>query len=199
MSDHRPYTYLTATVQEGITRLGVSFRTADLSVMALTIGGVRPHLSFGGSEGQLSISTAGGGPVTAADLALAREIADATSTAVTACPGWSRSVRWGHPGLSRTQTPPSSSRPEPSRAPGCGADRDDTRRDPRRQRQQRRGLHTLQLDADYRKSPAPFQTSWPTEFERCSHPHALARGRGRGDSAASDRPCPALGSATGNV
>ncbi|MGW4424545.1 hypothetical protein [Streptosporangium sp. NPDC004631] len=79
MSDHRPYTYLTATVQEGITRLGVSFHTADLSVMALTIGGVRPHLSFGGSEGQLSISTTGGGPVTAADLALAREIADAAA------------------------------------------------------------------------------------------------------------------------
>lgn len=73
----------------------------------------------------------------------------------------SRHVRWGHPGLSRTQTPPSSPRPEPSRAPGRSADRDD----PRRRRQRRRGLHTLQLDAGHRQAPAPSRTPQPTETE----------------------------------
>lgn len=79
MSDHRPYSYVVATVHEGVTQLSVSFHTADLSVMALTIGGVRPALFVGGSEGQVTISTTGGGPVTAADLLLAREIADAAA------------------------------------------------------------------------------------------------------------------------
>ncbi len=74
--EHKPYTYVTASIHEAITRLGVSFHTADLSVMALTIDDERPFLSIGSSAGEVSISTTGGGPVTAADLALAREIAD---------------------------------------------------------------------------------------------------------------------------
>ncbi|GAA3134511.1 hypothetical protein [Streptosporangium carneum] len=79
MSDYQPYSYVTASIHEGNTRLSVSFHTADLSVMALNVHGIRPYLCFGSTEGELSISTTGGGPVTAADLALAREIADAAT------------------------------------------------------------------------------------------------------------------------
>lgn len=99
----------------------------------------------------------------------------------------SRHVRWGHPGLSRTQTPPSSLRPEPSRAPGRSADRDD----PRRRRQRRRGLHTFQLDAGRRRAPTtgnprPPRTPWATEFKRCSR--GPRPPRGAGDSAVSAPP-----------
>ncbi|MGW4424925.1 hypothetical protein [Streptosporangium sp. NPDC004631] len=83
--EHKPYTYVTASIDERITRLGVSFHTADLSVMALTVGGVRPALSFGSSEGQVTISTTGGGPVTAADVALAREILQAAARYLAEC------------------------------------------------------------------------------------------------------------------
>ncbi|WP_433248632.1 hypothetical protein ACQPYK_00880 [Streptosporangium sp. CA-135522] len=76
---YQPYTYITASIHEGNTRLGVSFHTADLSVLAMNVHGIRPYLYFGSAEGQLSISTTGGGPVTAADVDLAREIADAAA------------------------------------------------------------------------------------------------------------------------
>ena len=79
LDDHQPYTYVTATILDGNTRLGVSFHTADLSVIAMNIRGVRPCLCIGSAEGQLSISTTGGGPVTAQDVDLAREIADAAA------------------------------------------------------------------------------------------------------------------------
>lgn len=82
MNEHderEPYTYVSASIHEGITRLGVSFHTADLAVMALTVDDERPFLSLGSSEGEVSVSTTGCGPVTAADLALAREIADAAA------------------------------------------------------------------------------------------------------------------------
>ncbi|GAA3077268.1 hypothetical protein [Streptosporangium carneum] len=77
--DYRPYTYVTASIHEGNTRLGVSFHTAELSVIAMNVHGIRPYLCIGSAEGQLSISTTGGGPVTSADLDLAREIADAAA------------------------------------------------------------------------------------------------------------------------
>ncbi|MEV7011151.1 hypothetical protein [Streptosporangium sp. NPDC051022] len=78
-NDYQPYTYVTASIHNGDTRLDVSFHTAELSVMAMTVQGIRPYLCFGSAEGQLSISTTGGGPVTSADLDLAREIATAAN------------------------------------------------------------------------------------------------------------------------
>ncbi|MFF4988653.1 hypothetical protein ACFY19_15750 [Streptosporangium saharense] len=76
---YEPYTYLTASVHEDAIRMEVAFCTAELSAMALTVQGVRPCLSFGSAEGQVVISTTGSGPVTSADLCLAREIADAAT------------------------------------------------------------------------------------------------------------------------
>ncbi|MEU1735322.1 hypothetical protein [Streptosporangium sp. NPDC020145] len=75
--NHQPYAYLTASVHEGVARLEMAFHTSELSVMALTVEGVRPYLCLSGAEGQVSVSTTGSGPVTSADLFLAREIADA--------------------------------------------------------------------------------------------------------------------------
>ncbi|GHH65132.1 hypothetical protein GCM10017673_08650 [Streptosporangium violaceochromogenes] len=77
--EHRPYTYLTALVDEGRARLVASFCTADLGVMVLGVGGRRPTLSFYSAEGEVKISTTGAGPVTTHDVLLAREIADAAA------------------------------------------------------------------------------------------------------------------------
>ena len=77
--DYQPYTRVIASVHDGDTRLDVAFYTAELSVMAMTIQGIRPYLCVGSAEGQLAITTTGGGPVTSADLDLAREIADAAT------------------------------------------------------------------------------------------------------------------------
>ncbi|MEV7907790.1 hypothetical protein, partial [Streptomyces anulatus] len=77
--DYQPYTRVIASIHDGTTQLGISFHTAELSVLAMTIQGIRPYLCVGSAEGELAITTTGGGPVTAADLALAREIADAAT------------------------------------------------------------------------------------------------------------------------
>ncbi|GAA2875320.1 hypothetical protein GCM10010517_36180 [Streptosporangium fragile] len=85
MNEHTPYTHVTAAIDEGITRLNVSFRTPYLRVMVLNVGDRRPVLGLYGSEGEVSISTTGGGPVTERDVTLARELADATARYLADC------------------------------------------------------------------------------------------------------------------
>ncbi|MER7129430.1 hypothetical protein [Streptosporangium saharense] len=77
--DYQPYTRLIASIHDGDTRLDVTFYTAELSVMAMTIQDIRPYLCVGSAEGQVAITTTGGGPVTSADVCLAREIATAAA------------------------------------------------------------------------------------------------------------------------
>lgn len=85
IDEHRPYTYLTASVDEGNVRLVASFYTADLGVMVLGVGGKRPTLGFYSAEGEVKISTTGAGPVTARDVLLAREIVSAATYYLAEC------------------------------------------------------------------------------------------------------------------
>ncbi|MGC5015225.1 hypothetical protein ACLQ2R_31070 [Streptosporangium sp. DT93] len=85
MKEHRPYTRAVVSVDENGTRLDTSFRTPHLSVMALGADGERPFLHLSSREAQVIISTTGGGPVTAQDLTLARQIADAAARYLTYC------------------------------------------------------------------------------------------------------------------
>ncbi|WP_436758211.1 hypothetical protein [Streptosporangium sp. V21-05] len=85
MNEHSPYTYVTASIREGLTRLNVSFHTPNLSVMVLHGQGDRPCLHLSTTEAQILISTTGGGPVTKQDVNLARQIADAAARYLAAC------------------------------------------------------------------------------------------------------------------
>ncbi|GHE30272.1 hypothetical protein GCM10017673_36170 [Streptosporangium violaceochromogenes] len=83
--EHKPYSYIVTTVCEGVTQVSVSFYTADLHLMVLGAEDGRPTLGLYGSEGQVTISTTGGGPVTPADVALAREIFQAAARYLAEC------------------------------------------------------------------------------------------------------------------
>ncbi|MBB2908765.1 hypothetical protein FHS43_000011 [Streptosporangium becharense] len=85
MTEPAPYTFVTASIDEAGTRLGISFRTADLAVSVLGADRHRPVLDISGLQARVSISTTGGGPVTAQDLTLARQLADAATRYLTAC------------------------------------------------------------------------------------------------------------------
>ncbi|MEV0419367.1 hypothetical protein [Streptosporangium canum] len=85
MSDRKPSTHVTAAIREGVTRLDIAFYTPYLQVMVLGVGSTRPILDFYSPEGQVSISTTGAGPVTANDVTLAREIADAAARYLAEC------------------------------------------------------------------------------------------------------------------
>ncbi|GAA2876039.1 hypothetical protein GCM10010517_37100 [Streptosporangium fragile] len=80
-----PYTYLRASIDGGVTRLAVSLYTADVGVLAAVTSDRRPFLDLSTSEAQISISTTGGGPVTAQDVALAREIVTAATRYLADC------------------------------------------------------------------------------------------------------------------
>ncbi|MFI7152596.1 hypothetical protein ACIBO2_47405 [Nonomuraea sp. NPDC050022] len=68
-----------------IPRLIVSFHTSEVQVAARVIDERRPYLAFSTSEADVSVSTTGGGPVTDADLALAREIYSAAARYLADC------------------------------------------------------------------------------------------------------------------
>ncbi|MEV1248573.1 hypothetical protein [Nonomuraea sp. NPDC049750] len=68
-----------------IPRLIVSFHTSEVRVAARVIDERRPYLAFSTSEADVSVSTTGGGPVTDADLALAREIYSAAARYLADC------------------------------------------------------------------------------------------------------------------
>ncbi|MBE1589178.1 hypothetical protein ACFPOI_35280 [Nonomuraea angiospora] len=81
-----PYTYVTLSIAHPQSpRLNVSFHTSDLRVRSSVIDERRPYLAFTTSEADVSVSTTGGGPVTDADLTLAREIYNAAAHYLADC------------------------------------------------------------------------------------------------------------------
>lgn len=85
MNEHRPYTHITASVDEGTTRLGVSFYTSEVAVLAYSSERARPYLSFHTREANVAFSSTGGGPVTDEDVTLAREIYKAVGHYLAEC------------------------------------------------------------------------------------------------------------------
>ncbi|MEV4375462.1 hypothetical protein [Streptosporangium sp. NPDC049644] len=85
MSEHQPYTRASISLDADGTRLDISFRTPDLSVMALGAKSGRPFLNLSTAQAQVVISTTGGGPVTERDVTLARQLADATTRYLADC------------------------------------------------------------------------------------------------------------------
>ena len=81
-----PYTYVTLSMAHAQrSRLNVSFHTSEVRVRAHVIDERRPYLAFTKSEADVSVSTTGGGPVTDADLTLAREIYSAAARYLADC------------------------------------------------------------------------------------------------------------------
>jgi hypothetical protein len=81
-----PYTYVTLSIAQAQTpRLIVSFHTNEVGVRAHVIDEHRPYLAFSTPEADVSVSTTGGGPVTDADLALARDIYSAAARYLADC------------------------------------------------------------------------------------------------------------------
>jgi hypothetical protein len=85
VNEHKPYTHITASVDEGTTRLGVSFYTSEMGVLAYSSERNRPYLGFHTSEANVTISTTGAGPVTDEDVTLAREIHNAAGHYLAEC------------------------------------------------------------------------------------------------------------------
>ncbi len=87
MSEHRPYTYVTLSLRpDSDPHVGVSFHTPRLRIRAgLLLSTPRPYLEFASSEADVHISTTGAGPVTDADLTIAREIFNAATRYLADC------------------------------------------------------------------------------------------------------------------
>jgi hypothetical protein len=86
MSDHPPYTYASALIDEGRTSVALSIYTPHLDVRCLGIKeGDRPSLSLSTPEARVSISTTGAGPVTTGDVDLARKIFAAAARYLAEC------------------------------------------------------------------------------------------------------------------
>ncbi|MFG1690329.1 hypothetical protein ACGFNP_60005 [Nonomuraea sp. NPDC049269] len=80
-----PYTNVTLCVSPGeTTRLDVSFYTSKIHIYNLLLA-ERPVLDLTTTEAAVSISTTGGGSVTDADLAFARELFAATARYLSDC------------------------------------------------------------------------------------------------------------------
>jgi hypothetical protein len=83
---HDPYTYITLSLDQGTEpRMSVSFHTAALSVVAGVTDKQRPYLFLSSREASVHLSTVGGGPVTDADLAVARELSSAATRYLAEC------------------------------------------------------------------------------------------------------------------
>ncbi|MEV4216818.1 hypothetical protein [Nonomuraea sp. NPDC049725] len=87
MSEHRPYTYVTLSIRpDSDPHVRVSFHTPRLQASAgLLLDGPRPFLEFTSHEAHVHISTTGAGPVTDADLNIAREIFHAAARYLADC------------------------------------------------------------------------------------------------------------------
>ncbi|MCC5579707.1 hypothetical protein IMZ11_29175 [Microtetraspora sp. AC03309] len=81
-----PYTYVAMSIDPGKPlRLGVSFYTPDLRVEASVLDSGRPYLSIESNEADITVSTSGAGPVTTADLDIARQIFNAAARYLADC------------------------------------------------------------------------------------------------------------------
>ena len=81
-----PYTHVQLLFRPDRTaRLTASFYTPRLRIECLTTSDERPFLTLATAEADVLISTSGGGPVTGADLVLARTLHEATGRYLAEC------------------------------------------------------------------------------------------------------------------
>ncbi|WP_214109730.1 hypothetical protein [Acrocarpospora catenulata] len=83
---HAPYTYATIYMPRGETpQVSISFYTPDLACRAGVLTTGRPYLALRSAEADVCVSTTGAGPVTAADIEIARQIVNAAATYLADC------------------------------------------------------------------------------------------------------------------
>ncbi|MFF4771790.1 hypothetical protein ACFY05_02920 [Microtetraspora fusca] len=81
-----PYTYVTMSIDpDKPPRLAVSFYTPDLRVGASVLDSGRPYLSIESNEADIAVSTSGAGPVSRADVDIARQIFNAAARYLADC------------------------------------------------------------------------------------------------------------------
>ncbi|MFF3671357.1 hypothetical protein [Microtetraspora malaysiensis] len=81
-----PYTYVTMSIDPGAPAyLAVSFYTPELRVGASVLDPGRPYLSIESDEADITVSTSGAGPVTTADVDIARQIFNAAARYLADC------------------------------------------------------------------------------------------------------------------
>ncbi|MFF3671313.1 hypothetical protein [Microtetraspora malaysiensis] len=81
-----PYTYVAMSIDPGAPAyLAVSFYTPDLRVGASALDSGRPYLSIRSREADITVSTSGAGPVTTADVDIARQIFNAAARYLADC------------------------------------------------------------------------------------------------------------------
>lgn len=82
-----PYTYATLTMRpDSAPHLSISFHTPGLRVSAgMLFNGPRPYLEISSRDADVHISSTGAGPVTATDVATAREIFTAAARYLADC------------------------------------------------------------------------------------------------------------------
>ncbi|WP_067179899.1 hypothetical protein [Microtetraspora niveoalba] len=81
-----PYTYVTMSLSPGgPTYLGVSFHSPELRVRASVLTTGRPYLDISSNTVTVTVSTTAAGPVTTADLDIARQIHRAAARYLADC------------------------------------------------------------------------------------------------------------------
>ncbi len=86
MSDNKPYTYVTMSINpDQAPCLRISLYTSDLRTRALVTESGRPYLALESDEAGVSVSTTGGGHVTPADVDTARQIFNAAARYLADC------------------------------------------------------------------------------------------------------------------
>ncbi|MGI5485658.1 hypothetical protein [Microtetraspora malaysiensis] len=81
-----PYTYVMMSIDPGAPAyLAVSFHTPDLRVGASVLVSGRPYLSIRSRDADITVSTSGAGPVTTADVEIARQIFNAAARYLADC------------------------------------------------------------------------------------------------------------------
>ncbi len=83
----RPYTHLSMSIDPGERpRIGISFYASITRARARVLESGRPYLVLESNEADVTVSTTGAaGPVTAADLDIAREIFNAAARYLADC------------------------------------------------------------------------------------------------------------------
>ncbi|MEU6425615.1 hypothetical protein ABZ860_06920 [Microbispora sp. NPDC046973] len=82
----RPYTHLSMSIDPGERpRIGISFYASITRARARVLESGRPYLVLESDEADVTVSTTGAGPVTAADLDIAREIFNAAARYLADC------------------------------------------------------------------------------------------------------------------
>ncbi|MEV0624726.1 hypothetical protein [Nonomuraea wenchangensis] len=81
-----PYTYVTMSLSPGgVTHLGVSFYSPEISARASVLDSGRPYLDISSNAVQVSVSTTAAGPVTPKDLDIAQRIFEAAGRYLADC------------------------------------------------------------------------------------------------------------------